>query len=215
MGGTRSCRTRSACRTRSPESPAISFNRRRARAEPRPFQTLLDYVEAGDPLAEFLEDFPTVSLEQVVAALEQAKDALLGLVPGELVRVGASRRCHDASRRTASTLVTLRSCRLSVCDTNPCANVCVVALICLHLGQFPVVFWVAAGLLLPPPGGPYGRDQENAGLQWRSRSVASHRRSARGGRSAIRTQRPATSWIARRTGPRFGSELSVIRRLPS
>ena len=42
-----------------------------------PFQTLLDYLEAGDPLAEFLEDFPTVTREQAVAALEQAKDALL------------------------------------------------------------------------------------------------------------------------------------------
>jgi len=42
-----------------------------------PFQTLLDYLEAGDPLAEFLEDFPSVSREQAVAALEQAKDALL------------------------------------------------------------------------------------------------------------------------------------------
>ena len=30
-----------------------------------------------DPLAEFLEDFPTVSREQAVAALEQAKDPLL------------------------------------------------------------------------------------------------------------------------------------------
>ena len=42
-----------------------------------PFQTLLDYLEAGDPLATFLEDFPTVSREQAVKALEQAKDALL------------------------------------------------------------------------------------------------------------------------------------------
>lgn len=42
-----------------------------------PAQTLLDYLEAGDPLSEFLEDFPTVSREQAVAALEQAKDALL------------------------------------------------------------------------------------------------------------------------------------------
>ena len=42
-----------------------------------PFQTLLDYLEAGDPLQEFLEDFPSVSREQAVAALEQAKDALL------------------------------------------------------------------------------------------------------------------------------------------
>ncbi len=42
-----------------------------------PFQTLLDYREAGDPLGEFLDDFPSVSREQAVAALEQAKDALI------------------------------------------------------------------------------------------------------------------------------------------
>ena len=42
-----------------------------------PFQALIDYLEAGQPLAEFLEDFPTVSKEQAIAALEQAKDALL------------------------------------------------------------------------------------------------------------------------------------------
>ncbi len=42
-----------------------------------PFQTLLDYLEAGQPLSEFLEDFPTVSKEQAIAALEQAKEALL------------------------------------------------------------------------------------------------------------------------------------------
>ena len=42
-----------------------------------PFQTLLDYLEAGQPLSEFLEDFPTVSRELAITALEQAKDALL------------------------------------------------------------------------------------------------------------------------------------------
>jgi uncharacterized protein (DUF433 family) len=42
-----------------------------------PFQALLDYLEAGDPLDEFLTDFPSVSREQAVAALEQAKEALL------------------------------------------------------------------------------------------------------------------------------------------
>ena len=42
-----------------------------------PFQSLLDYLEGGQPLAEFLEDFPTVSREQAVAALEEAKEALL------------------------------------------------------------------------------------------------------------------------------------------
>ena len=42
-----------------------------------PVKTLLDYLEAGDPLDEFLEDFPTVSREQAVAALELAKDMLV------------------------------------------------------------------------------------------------------------------------------------------
>ena len=42
-----------------------------------PFQTLIDYLEAGQPLSEFLEDIPTVSKEQAIAALEQAKEALL------------------------------------------------------------------------------------------------------------------------------------------
>lgn len=42
-----------------------------------PFQTLLDYLEAGDPLDEFLEDFPTVSRDQAIAGLEAAKESLL------------------------------------------------------------------------------------------------------------------------------------------
>ena len=42
-----------------------------------PVETLLEYLEIGRPLAEFLEDFPTVTREQAVAALEEAKDALI------------------------------------------------------------------------------------------------------------------------------------------
>lgn len=42
-----------------------------------PFQTLIDYLAAGRPLAEFLEDFPTVTQEQAVAALQRAKEAFL------------------------------------------------------------------------------------------------------------------------------------------
>ena len=34
-----------------------------------PFQTLLDYLEAGEPLTEFLTDFPTVSRDQAVPLL--------------------------------------------------------------------------------------------------------------------------------------------------
>jgi uncharacterized protein (DUF433 family) len=42
-----------------------------------PFQTLMDYLEEGQTLAEFLADFPTVTREQAVAALEVAKEAVL------------------------------------------------------------------------------------------------------------------------------------------
>jgi uncharacterized protein (DUF433 family) len=42
-----------------------------------PFETLLDYLEGGETLDEFLENFPTVTREQAIAALEQAKEALL------------------------------------------------------------------------------------------------------------------------------------------
>jgi uncharacterized protein (DUF433 family) len=42
-----------------------------------PVQTLLDYLEAGDSIDEFLAGFPTVKREQVVAFLEEAKDLLV------------------------------------------------------------------------------------------------------------------------------------------
>jgi uncharacterized protein (DUF433 family) len=38
-----------------------------------PFQALLDYLEGGQTLDEFLDDFPTVSRETAVHALEHAK----------------------------------------------------------------------------------------------------------------------------------------------
>jgi uncharacterized protein (DUF433 family) len=37
-----------------------------------PVQTLLDYIEAGDTIDEFLRGFPTVTREHVVAFLERA-----------------------------------------------------------------------------------------------------------------------------------------------
>jgi len=42
-----------------------------------PFQSLLDYIEGGQTLDEFLSDFPTVSREAAIAALEQAKSVLV------------------------------------------------------------------------------------------------------------------------------------------
>jgi uncharacterized protein (DUF433 family) len=42
-----------------------------------PLQALLDYLEGGQALSEFLDDFPTVSRDMAVAALEQAKMLLV------------------------------------------------------------------------------------------------------------------------------------------
>jgi len=42
-----------------------------------PLKTLLDHLEAGDPLEVFLEHFPSVSRELAVAVLEEARAALL------------------------------------------------------------------------------------------------------------------------------------------
>ena len=44
-----------------------------------PVKNLIDYLAAGDSLEEFLEDFPSVTREQAIAALELAKEALTTL----------------------------------------------------------------------------------------------------------------------------------------
>ena len=46
-----------------------------------PFQALLDYLEGGQTLDDFLKDFPTVSRASAIGALEEAKalvDSRLG-----------------------------------------------------------------------------------------------------------------------------------------
>ena len=45
-----------------------------------PVQTLFDYLEAGDPLDDFLDGFPTVSRKQAVTLLEEAKERSLAAV---------------------------------------------------------------------------------------------------------------------------------------
>ena len=42
-----------------------------------PFQTLLDYLEGGQTLDEFLDDFPTVTRSAAVQALEHAKSLVV------------------------------------------------------------------------------------------------------------------------------------------
>jgi uncharacterized protein (DUF433 family) len=39
-----------------------------------PVQTLLDYLEAGETIDDFLDGFPSVTREHVIAFLEEAKD---------------------------------------------------------------------------------------------------------------------------------------------
>ncbi len=45
-----------------------------------PVQTLLHYLEAGESIEDFLDGFPTVKREQVIAFLEEAKDRVLAAV---------------------------------------------------------------------------------------------------------------------------------------
>lgn len=45
-----------------------------------PMQTLIDYLEAGQSISDFLEGFPTVTREQVIEFLEETKDRFLASV---------------------------------------------------------------------------------------------------------------------------------------
>lgn len=45
-----------------------------------PVQTLFDYVEAGETIDEFLDGYPTVKREQVIALLEEAKSRIVALL---------------------------------------------------------------------------------------------------------------------------------------
>ncbi|HEV2913733.1 MAG TPA: DUF433 domain-containing protein [Pyrinomonadaceae bacterium] len=42
-----------------------------------PVQTLFDYIEEGDSLDEFLDDFPAVSREHAIKVLEKMKETFL------------------------------------------------------------------------------------------------------------------------------------------
>ena len=42
-----------------------------------PVRALLDYIEGGETLDEFLEQYPTVSRKQAVALLEEASEVLI------------------------------------------------------------------------------------------------------------------------------------------
>jgi len=64
--------------------PLISSSPARLGGEPCftgtrvPVRTLIDYIESGHQLAEFLVEFPDVSREHAIAVLELARQALVG-----------------------------------------------------------------------------------------------------------------------------------------
>ena len=47
-----------------------------------PIATLIDYLEAGDSICDFLEGFPSVRREQVNGFLEEVKERVLAAVQG-------------------------------------------------------------------------------------------------------------------------------------
>jgi uncharacterized protein (DUF433 family) len=59
-----------------------------------PFKNLIDYIEGGHSLGEFLEQFPTVTREMAVQALEEAKDSLSARIAGRFCWMSA---CHSTS----------------------------------------------------------------------------------------------------------------------
>jgi len=42
-----------------------------------PVQTLIDYLEGGETIDDFLDGFPTVTREQVISFLKEAKDRVV------------------------------------------------------------------------------------------------------------------------------------------
>lgn len=60
-----------------------------------PFKNLIDYLEAGDSLAVFLNAFPSVSREQAIAALGQAGELLVNLAlnPGRPRTLPSAPQC--------------------------------------------------------------------------------------------------------------------------
>ena len=45
-----------------------------------PFKNLIDYLEGGYALGEFIAQFPTVTQQMAIQALEEAKDSLLARI---------------------------------------------------------------------------------------------------------------------------------------
>jgi uncharacterized protein (DUF433 family) len=59
------------------KNPAVLSGEPVFRGTRVPFKALLDYLEHGKTLSDFLEDFPSVSRTDAVAALEEARISLV------------------------------------------------------------------------------------------------------------------------------------------
>jgi uncharacterized protein (DUF433 family) len=59
------------------KNPAVLSGEPVFRGTRVPFRALTDYLEGGDTLDNFLEQYPTVTREAAIAALEEARDSLV------------------------------------------------------------------------------------------------------------------------------------------
>jgi len=59
------------------KNPAVLSGEPIFRGTRVPFKSLTDYLEHGRSLSEFLDDFPGVSRQDAIAALEQARSSLV------------------------------------------------------------------------------------------------------------------------------------------
>ena len=62
------------------KNPAVLSGEPVFRGTRVPFKNLIDYLKGGHSLAEFLRQFPSVTHEMAVQALEEAKDSLLARI---------------------------------------------------------------------------------------------------------------------------------------
>jgi uncharacterized protein (DUF433 family) len=60
--------------------PDVMNSMPRFRGTRVPFKNLIDYLEGGHSLGEFLRQFPTITREMTVQALEKSKDSLLARI---------------------------------------------------------------------------------------------------------------------------------------
>ena len=79
-------------------SPAILSGEPVFRGTRVPFKSLIDYLEHGKTLSEFLEDFPSVSRSDAIAALEEARVSLVAALESPLSAIAKTPNVYAGSR---------------------------------------------------------------------------------------------------------------------